>query len=219
MLPNLTQPRRGRGRPPEAPGIPALPPSWPAIPKSGQGQKEGACGSSPEEEAERREKRAVSHRPCRHLLPQLAAHPAAAAGFAGAGSPAWPGAPGQGHRRCGGSVVAADALGRRKRFTFVLAVVIGVFVLCWFPFFFSYSLGAICPLHCRCPRPLQFFFWIGYCNSSLNPVIYTIFSRTFAVPSGGSCAASGPRRPGEPTPACCPCGVATSLGFLVPSWS
>ncbi|NXG74306.1 ADA2B protein, partial [Baryphthengus martii] len=57
---------------------------------------------------------------------------------------------------------------REKRFTFVLAVVIGVFVLCWFPFFFLYSLGALCPRHCKVPDGVfQFFFWIGYCNSSL----------------------------------------------------
>ncbi|EMP30935.1 Alpha-2Db adrenergic receptor [Chelonia mydas] len=49
---------------------------------------------------------------------------------------------------------------RERRFTFVLALVIGAFVLCWFPFFFTYSLG-------------------GYCNSCLNPVIYTIFNRDF----------------------------------------
>ncbi|XP_025932127.1 alpha-2B adrenergic receptor [Apteryx rowi] len=71
-------------------------------------------------------------------------------------------------------------LNREKRFTFVLAVVIGVFVLCWFPFFFLYSLGAICPEHCKVPDSVfQFFFWIGYCNSSLNPVIYTIFNQDF----------------------------------------
>ncbi|CAO2578920.1 Alpha-2B adrenergic receptor [Lemmus lemmus] len=71
-------------------------------------------------------------------------------------------------------------LSREKRFTFVLAVVIGVFVVCWFPFFFSYSLGAICPQRCKVPHGLfQFFFWIGYCNSSLNPVIYTIFNQDF----------------------------------------
>ncbi|XP_041915376.1 alpha-2B adrenergic receptor isoform X1 [Alosa sapidissima] len=69
---------------------------------------------------------------------------------------------------------------REKRFTFVLAVVIGVFVICWFPFFFSYSLQAICPKTCSTPEPLfTFFFWIGYCNSSLNPVIYTIFNKDF----------------------------------------
>ncbi|XP_007905605.1 alpha-2B adrenergic receptor [Callorhinchus milii] len=69
---------------------------------------------------------------------------------------------------------------REKRFTFVLAVVIGVFVLCWFPFFFLYSLTAICPKTCKVPHAIfKFFFWIGYCNSSLNPVIYTIFNQDF----------------------------------------
>ncbi|XP_056588407.1 alpha-2C adrenergic receptor [Triplophysa dalaica] len=69
---------------------------------------------------------------------------------------------------------------REKRFTFVLAVVMGVFVVCWFPFFFSYSLYGICREACAIPDPLfKFFFWIGYCNSSLNPVIYTIFNQDF----------------------------------------
>ncbi|CAK6976151.1 alpha-2B adrenergic receptor [Scomber scombrus] len=69
---------------------------------------------------------------------------------------------------------------REKRFTFVLAVVMGVFVICWFPFFFSYSLMAVCPETCSIPNPLfKFFFWIGYCNSCLNPVIYTIFNKDF----------------------------------------
>ncbi|XP_029776225.1 alpha-2A adrenergic receptor [Suricata suricatta] len=66
---------------------------------------------------------------------------------------------------------------REKRFTFVLAVVIGVFVVCWFPFFFTYTLTAV---GCSVPRTLfNFFFWFGYCNSSLNPVIYTIFNHDF----------------------------------------
>ncbi|KAG8548115.1 hypothetical protein GDO81_026586 [Engystomops pustulosus] len=69
---------------------------------------------------------------------------------------------------------------REKRFTFVLAVVIGVFVVCWFPFFFTYSLIAICSKSCNVPETLfKFFFWFGYCNSSLNPVIYTIFNHDF----------------------------------------
>lgn len=69
---------------------------------------------------------------------------------------------------------------REKRFTFVLAVVMGVFVVCWFPFFFSYSLYGVCRDPCKIPDPLfKFFFWIGYCNSSLNPAIYTIFNHDF----------------------------------------
>ncbi|XP_027020893.1 alpha-2Da adrenergic receptor [Tachysurus fulvidraco] len=69
---------------------------------------------------------------------------------------------------------------RERRFTFVLAVVMGVFVLCWFPFFFTYSLQAVCGERCRAPEGLfKLFFWIGYCNSSVNPIIYTIFNRDF----------------------------------------
>ncbi|XP_062443700.1 alpha-2B adrenergic receptor-like [Rhea pennata] len=69
---------------------------------------------------------------------------------------------------------------RERRFTVVLAVVMGAFVLCWFPFFFTYSLEAVCGDSCRVSKPLfSFFFWIGYCNSSLNPLIYTVFNRDF----------------------------------------
>ncbi|XP_046899749.1 alpha-2A adrenergic receptor [Hypomesus transpacificus] len=69
---------------------------------------------------------------------------------------------------------------REKRFTFVLAVVIGVFVVCWFPFFFTYTLMALCSESCSVPNTLfKFFFWFGYCNSALNPIIYTIFNNDF----------------------------------------
>ncbi|XP_075065282.1 alpha-2Db adrenergic receptor-like [Mixophyes fleayi] len=69
---------------------------------------------------------------------------------------------------------------REKRLTFVLAVVIGGFVICWFPFFFTYSLESVCRGRCGISDALfNFFFWIGYCNSSLNPVIYTVFNRDF----------------------------------------
>lgn len=68
---------------------------------------------------------------------------------------------------------------RERRFTFVLAVVMGVFVLCWFPFFFTYTLTAVCSTCCVPETLFKMFFWFGYCNSSLNPVIYTIFNNDF----------------------------------------
>ncbi|XP_078506739.1 alpha-2Db adrenergic receptor-like [Lissotriton helveticus] len=69
---------------------------------------------------------------------------------------------------------------REKRFTFVLAMVIGGFVVCWFPFFFTYSLESVCREACAIPPVLfNFFFWIGYLNSCLNPVLYTVFNQDF----------------------------------------
>ncbi|XP_025773547.1 alpha-2A adrenergic receptor [Puma concolor] len=88
-------------------------------------------------------------------------------------------AAGPGEERGGGAKASRwrGRQNREKRFTFVLAVVIGVFVVCWFPFFFTYTLTAV---GCSVPRTLfKFFFWFGYCNSSLNPVIYTIFNHDF----------------------------------------
>ncbi|KAK3521033.1 hypothetical protein QTP86_007662 [Hemibagrus guttatus] len=42
------------------------------------------------------------------------------------------------------------------------------------------NLQAVCPKTCELPKPVfTFFFWIGYCNSCLNPVIYTIFNKDF----------------------------------------
>lgn len=171
------------GEAPEEPGSRALPPSWTALPKADQGQKRDLCGASPEEEAEEEEEEeecdpqsvpASSASVCSPPLqkPQGSRVLATLRGqvLLGRGAGAMGG---QWWRR-------RAQLTREKRFTFVLAVVIGVFVLCWFPFFFSYSLGAICPQHCKVPHGLfQFFFWIGYCNSSLNPVIYTIFNQDF----------------------------------------
>ncbi|KAM3606901.1 uncharacterized protein V6R79_025298 [Siganus canaliculatus] len=68
---------------------------------------------------------------------------------------------------------------RERRFTFVLAVVMGVFVLCWFPFFFTYTLTAVFDSLFVPETLFKMFFWFGYCNSSLNPVIYTVFNNDF----------------------------------------
>lgn len=178
-------PREEEGETPEDPESRPLPPRWSALPRSGQGQKEGIGGATAEEAAEEDEEEEAEE--CEP--PTLPASPASVC------SPPLQQpqasrvlATLRGQVLLGRTVGAASGqwwrrrtqLSREKRFTFVLAVVIGVFVVCWFPFFFSYSLGAICPQRCKVPHGLfQFFFWIGYCNSSLNPVIYTIFNQDF----------------------------------------
>ncbi|XP_072122498.1 alpha-2B adrenergic receptor [Mobula birostris] len=156
-------------------------PAEPTAPSASNGQeksaqlknkgKEDSSSSEPEECS-------VKEKPRRRTEPQERHNP-------GQGAENW-NFQSQGHSVKRQSLLTPNALrkkavqNREKRFTFVLSVVIGAFVFCWFPFFFSYSLTAICPKTCSIPPVVfKFFFWIGYCNSSLNPVIYTIFNQDF----------------------------------------
>jgi len=70
------------------------------------------------------------------------------------------------------------ARARERRATIVLGVIMSTFILCWFPFFSTYLISV-----CRGVQPnaifFAVFFWAGYCNSALNPIIYTIFNRDF----------------------------------------
>ncbi|XP_015904375.1 alpha-1A adrenergic receptor-like [Parasteatoda tepidariorum] len=68
---------------------------------------------------------------------------------------------------------------RQKKAAKTLGIVVGVFILCWFPFFFILPLGTLCR-QCYIPQLLfDIFFWTGYVNSCLNPIIYACSSRDF----------------------------------------
>ncbi|XP_052772667.1 octopamine receptor 1-like [Mya arenaria] len=59
-----------------------------------------------------------------------------------------------------------------------LAIIVGAFIICWCPFFTIYLMGAFCH-ECVSEMVFAVFFWLGYCNSALNPCIYALFARDF----------------------------------------
>ena len=55
-----------------------------------------------------------------------------------------------------------------------LGIIVGCFICCWFPFFTIYLIQAFCS-DCGIPELIfSIFFWLGYCNSALNPFIYAL---------------------------------------------
>ncbi|XP_055381571.1 octopamine receptor beta-2R isoform X2 [Condylostylus longicornis] len=61
-----------------------------------------------------------------------------------------------------------------------LGIIMGTFILCWLPFFLWYVITTLCGDSCPCPDVVvAVLFWIGYFNSTLNPLIYAYFNRDF----------------------------------------
>ncbi|XP_059211624.1 dopamine receptor D4b [Centropristis striata] len=68
---------------------------------------------------------------------------------------------------------------RERKAMKVLPVVVGCFLFCWTPFFVVHTMRALC-VSCDIPPGLMSTVtWLGYVNSALNPVIYTIFNTEF----------------------------------------
>ncbi|XP_055381747.1 5-hydroxytryptamine receptor 2A isoform X2 [Condylostylus longicornis] len=67
---------------------------------------------------------------------------------------------------------------RERKAAKTLAIITGAFVVCWLPFFLMALLLPLFDFHIN-DAIASFFLWLGYFNSTLNPVIYTIFSPEF----------------------------------------
>lgn len=69
---------------------------------------------------------------------------------------------------------------RERKAAKTLAIITGAFVVCWCPFFVIAVWLPVCGEDCEMsPVIISFFLWLGYFNSTLNPILYTIFNQDF----------------------------------------
>ncbi|GCC38457.1 hypothetical protein chiPu_0016971 [Chiloscyllium punctatum] len=68
---------------------------------------------------------------------------------------------------------------REKKAAKTVGIVVGVFVLCWLPFFTILPLGAFFPSIKPSDVVFKVIFWLGYFNSCINPIIYPCSSKEF----------------------------------------
>ncbi|XP_068393849.1 5-hydroxytryptamine receptor 6 [Eschrichtius robustus] len=58
-----------------------------------------------------------------------------------------------------------------------LGILLGMFFVTWLPFFVVNIAQAVCD--CISPGLFDVLTWLGYCNSTMNPIIYPLFMRDF----------------------------------------
>ncbi|XP_072900645.1 5-hydroxytryptamine receptor 1F-like [Hemitrygon akajei] len=68
---------------------------------------------------------------------------------------------------------------RERKAATTLGLILGAFVICWLPFFLKELIVNICESCDVSPEISDFLTWLGYLNSLINPLIYTIFNEDF----------------------------------------
>ncbi|KAJ8025619.1 D(2) dopamine receptor A [Holothuria leucospilota] len=74
---------------------------------------------------------------------------------------------------------AKISMTRERRAALVIGIVVLAFIACWLPFFSVFFMISVCTTCTVSLGIFQFVTWLGWFNSVLNPIIYTVFNREF----------------------------------------
>ncbi|XP_004458677.1 5-hydroxytryptamine receptor 6 [Dasypus novemcinctus] len=73
--------------------------------------------------------------------------------------------------------LAAKHSAKALKASLTLGILLGMFFVTWLPFFVANIAQAVCD--CIAPGLFDALTWLGYCNSTLNPIVYPLFMRDF----------------------------------------
>ncbi|XP_060087804.1 5-hydroxytryptamine receptor 2A isoform X2 [Heteronotia binoei] len=75
-----------------------------------------------------------------------------------------------------------QSISNEQKASKVLGIVFFLFVVMWCPFFITNVMAVICKKSCNeevIEGLLNIFVWIGYLSSAVNPLVYTLFNKTY----------------------------------------
>lgn len=75
-----------------------------------------------------------------------------------------------------------QSISNEQKASKVLGIVFFLFVVMWCPFFITNVMAVICKESCKeevIGGLLNIFVWIGYLSSAVNPLVYTLFNKTY----------------------------------------
>nr|6BQG_A Chain A, 5-hydroxytryptamine receptor 2C,Soluble cytochrome b562 [synthetic construct]6BQH_A Chain A, 5-hydroxytryptamine receptor 2C,Soluble cytochrome b562 [synthetic construct] len=96
-----------------------------------------------------------------------------------------------------------QAINNERKASKVLGIVFFVFLIMWCPFFITNILSVLCEKSCNqklMEKLLNVFVWIGYVNSGINPLVYTLFNKIYrrAFSNYLRCNYKVEKKPGRP---------------------
>ncbi|XP_075429037.1 5-hydroxytryptamine receptor 2A-like isoform X1 [Ascaphus truei] len=75
-----------------------------------------------------------------------------------------------------------QSINNERRASKVLGIVFFLFLIMWCPFFITNIMSVLCKEACDKDLMLELlnvFVWVGYVSSGINPLVYTLFNRTY----------------------------------------